>query len=543
MGPRHWNLEGKSVETPLDIVERALESAGCDPGRGVSRCPGHVDNVKSLSYGENDAGDALIRCHAGCDTGSILDLLDLTFNDLFVSGAGDRSDTGGRYQDFRGCEIYTGSYVESRDGVGAPIHTYVYTDAQGLRLYDVLRFAPKTFRVVRATPSSGPLERVPYRLPEVVEGVRQGRWIFIVEGEKDVETLRAHGFVATTTGGATSWAPTLVPVLRGARVCILPDNDAPGREYASAVAQRLEAELLRVVELPGLPEKGDVTDFFDLGGSREQLIELVNGARDWTPTRSTRYVRQAAVVRSQVEWLWPGRIPFGALTMLDGWPGQGKSTFTQALVAATSRGETLPGPSAAPKGLSEPSVAIMLSGEDSLEATIAPNLDAMRAHPDNVVHLLDFAIFPDHLEALEAFINEMGARLVIVDPLIAFLNPRVDFYRDSVRQALAPMAGVAQRTGAAFVLVRHVTKGGVGQVAMARGGGAIGVIGQARSGLVCGRVGHESVIATAKSNLWSLDVSMCFQQHSAEAGGRWIEWTGTSDLTADQVIDWRPNAD
>jgi hypothetical protein len=172
--------------------------------------------------------------------------------------------------------------------LGTHVATYEYTDEDGHHLFDVLRFAaPKTFRQRVRQGDGGHtwkltgVRRVLFRLPVVVEAVGAGRVVFVVEGEKDVLRLEALGLVATcNAGGAGKWRRTeYVETLRGARVAILPDNDDPGREHALDVAEHLRgiAEEVRIVELPGLPEKGDVSEWLDAGHTREELGELVRG--------------------------------------------------------------------------------------------------------------------------------------------------------------------------------------------------------------------------------------------------------------------------
>jgi hypothetical protein len=191
---------------------------------------------------------------------------------------------------------------------------YPYFDEVDELLYEVIRFDPKDFRQRRPDGQGawvwglaagsyerrqagsdwyrvdekkpvagerhqfGETRRVLYRLPELVEAVAHEKPVFIVEGEKDVEMLRHHGIAATTNlGGAEKWRPEYNKHLRGADVVIVPDNDEGGRRHARAVAGSLQgtAVRIRVIELPGLPEKGDVSDWFVGGGSVEQFWHLV----------------------------------------------------------------------------------------------------------------------------------------------------------------------------------------------------------------------------------------------------------------------------
>lgn len=131
------------------------------------------------------------------------------------------------------------------------------------------------------------IETVPYRLPELIKGIKAGEIIFIPEGEKDCDNLAALDLTATTNAmGAGNWQDSYNKYFAGAKVVILPDNDVPGRKHAERVANSLTgvAESVKVLELPGLPEKGDVTDWLEAGGTKEELLRLAEEALEWKPT-------------------------------------------------------------------------------------------------------------------------------------------------------------------------------------------------------------------------------------------------------------------
>jgi Protein of unknown function (DUF3631) len=187
---------------------------------------------------------------------------------------------------------------KSRNGGSAPftiIATYDYTDESGALLFQVVRLAPKGFRQRRPngkggwTWSLGDTRRVLYQLPEVRDAVASGRLIFIVEGENDADNLRRLGFTATCNpGGANKWRSEYSESLRGAEVVIIGDNDDAGRAHVEQVASSLHGVARRVRVLviakiwPACPEKGDISDWIEAGGTAEALNALIEGLPEWT---------------------------------------------------------------------------------------------------------------------------------------------------------------------------------------------------------------------------------------------------------------------
>jgi hypothetical protein len=174
------------------------------------------------------------------------------------------------------------------------IETYNYTDEHGTLQYQVVRYEPKGFRQRSPDPSSPGdwrwnvkgVRQVPYGLLELIEARPADRVIVITEGEKDCHAARALGFAATcNAGGAGKWPAELTPHFAGADVVLIPDNDEPGRAHVNLVGHSLRstAKRVRVVTLPGLEPKGDLSDWVAAGGTREQLLALIAVAPDWVP--------------------------------------------------------------------------------------------------------------------------------------------------------------------------------------------------------------------------------------------------------------------
>ncbi len=166
------------------------------------------------------------------------------------------------------------------------ITEYRYNGADGHEVFRVVRFEPKTFRQARVVDgelswSVKGVKPVPYHLPELL-AAPEDALVFVVEGEKDVLSLEQHGMVATcNAAGAGKWTDAHAKHLKGRRVAVLPDNDDAGRKHAEQVRKTLRdiAAEVHVIELPGLPEKGDISDWLAAGGTADELLRLVAEAR------------------------------------------------------------------------------------------------------------------------------------------------------------------------------------------------------------------------------------------------------------------------
>jgi hypothetical protein len=187
------------------------------------------------------------------------------------------------------------------------VATYDYRDEAGNLLYQTVRYAPKDFRQRRPDRNGGWLwnldgvQRVLYRLPELCQAAPTD-WVFVCEGEKDADRLAALGLTATTNPmGAGKWREEYADPLRGRRVGLLPDHDEPGRKHAAQVAASLTrhgAAEVKVLPLPGVPDKGDVSDWLAAGHTAGELLALAEGAATWTPPAVPLAVIGGAAVTS-----------------------------------------------------------------------------------------------------------------------------------------------------------------------------------------------------------------------------------------------------
>jgi hypothetical protein len=266
-----------------------------------------------------------------------------------------------------------------------------------------------------------------------------------------------------------------------------------------------------------------------------------------TPQPAPVLTRLDTVTPQPVLWSWPGRIPRGMVTLLDGNPGEGKSTLAIDVAARVTRAWAMP-PDSGPAPGGKPEGVLLLSAEDDLRRTIRPRLDAAGA---DLARVFSFEavrqgdderppVLPWDLALVEAMIRAEGIGLIVVDPFMAFLDGRIDAHRDSdVRRCLHNFKRLAERCVVAILIIRHLNKL-VGGPALYRGGGSIGITGAARSALLAGRDPADPgrhVLASVKCNLGGMVPSLAYQLvGSLTDGVARIEWLGPVDLTADDIL-------
>lgn len=242
----------------MDLHEVAAHFSNAEKnGQGYKAlCPLHSDTKPSLFINEGGDGRILVHCHGGCQTAHVLDAVGLTFPDL-----------------------------SKRPRIVA---TYDYRDKSGKLLFQSVRYDPKDFR--QRTPKPGGwswsikgVKSVPYRLPELMKskGV-----VFIVEGEKDAEALAKLGLTATTNAaGAGKWLEEFAEYFKGRDVVIIRDNDEAGKKHGQDVAQKLRnsAKSIKLLDLPGLPEKGDTSDWLAMSrrNDKKALLTLAAKTPEW----------------------------------------------------------------------------------------------------------------------------------------------------------------------------------------------------------------------------------------------------------------------
>jgi putative DNA primase/helicase len=504
-------------------LAQQCEGAHQDKAGWRAKCPIHQGHSDTSLHLWEEAGNLRVHCFAGCKAQDILAAL-------------------GQQPQHRHTEHY--------DAI------YSYRNLDGTVLYQVVRLPGKQFRQRRPDPvhvgrwlwDTKGVELVLYQLPEVKQAVTLHQPIYIVEGEKDVETLRALGLVATCNrGGAGKWEDSYTAVLSDADVIVLPDNDQAGKDHAALVASRLRGTVrsLAIVPLPDLPERGDVTDWLHKGHTLKDLQKITRQVQP-TITRPMLVLKRFSEIEpEEVSWLWHPYIPLKKLTILEGDPGQGKTFLMLALAAAVTQGYSFPDQ----KGRVPPphmnwGTVLYMSAEDDLADTLVPRAISAGAERDRIISVCGWSnggeIEPfsfAQLALLNEAIGDTKARLVIVDPIQGFIGEKVDTHRtNEVRPIMSQLRNIAEHHRCAILLIRHLTKG-IGK-ALYRGQGSVDFTAAARSVLVVAESLEDEtkkVMAHEKSSLAPKGESLVFQ---ITDGG--FRWCGVSRVSADELVYQQP---
>jgi hypothetical protein len=532
------------------LIRRVFEDGGVrfrgESGSGL--CPFHDDQNPSFSA---NLEDSRWLCHGCSEKGDLVTFVERVYGvSTREAIAHLRAEAGVPLHLERPPRFPAVTRYRIRDAGGVEVAVHVREDAADWS---------KTFRWERDG-SVGLRGIKTADLPLYGSELLQGRpdeAVVITEGEKAADALRGFGFLAlgTVTGASVTPSPASLLVLEGRSVILWPDLDAPGLKHMNRIGDALHAtaRTVRFVSW-GEHEGDDAADFVARGGTADEAKLLLAGASESpqepspvspAPTSGRAVTVLVSDVEPEtVEWLWEGRIPFGKITVVDGDPGLGKSLLTLDIAARLSSGGTLPD-----GGKCEPAGVVILSCEDGLGDTIRPRLEAAGADLSRIAALVAVkspsgtqllpTLEENVLQIAEA-IESVAARLVIIDPLMAYLGRDVNSYRDQdVRAVLAPVAEMADRTGVAVVVVRHLRKSREGGAIIA-GGGSIGIIGAARSGLMVARHPDDDdtrVLVPVKSNLAAPAKALSYRITVDPDGRPMIEWDHDPvDVTADQLV-------
>ena len=313
-------------------------------------------------------------------------------------------------------------------------------------------------------------------------------------------------------------------------IYICTDSDKAGNDAVSRLLESIPEHMTVIRLIPCDKDWNEVLMHKDELTHGKYIYKTVT-LREKAEKKAVPMIRMSEVQQTEVDWLWYPYIPFGKLTIIQGNPGEGKTFFAMQLAAACTNRKFLP-----QMEPFEPFNMIFQTAEDGLGDTVKPRLLSAEANLERVL-VIDDADNPLTLadERIENAIRENNARLVIIDPLQAFLGANVDMNRaNEVRPIFRRLAEVAQSTSCAIVMIGHLNKAS-GSQSTYRGLGSIDITAVVRSLLFIGKVRSDPttrVIVHEKSSLAPPGQSLAFSLGD-EKGFRWI---GAYDISAEDLL-------
>ena len=313
------------------------------------------------------------------------------------------------------------------------------------------------------------------------------------------------------------------------RVFLCLDADKAGEDACKRLAGLLPDSVSVTRIQPCMKDWNDVLVHRAEIPNRDYFKSIV--LKELSKPETVKIIRMSDVELTPVEWLWKPYLPFGKLSVLQGNPGEGKTYFAMHLAAACTNGKLLPN-----MERMEPFNVIYQTAEDGLGDTVKPRLIEAGADLDRVLVIDDSEVqltLSD--ERIEKAIVENNARLVIIDPIQAYLGADVDMNRaNEVRPIFMRLGQVAQRTGCAILLIGHLNKA-AGMQSLQRGLGSIDIAAAVRSVMFIGKLKHDPtmrILTHEKSSLAPPGASLAFSLGD-EGGFRWV---GEYDITADEML-------
>ena len=466
-----------TTTTTLADILSALESRGLKVKMGgngyMCQCPAHDDKNPSLSVWEDEDGKPAVNCFAGCST-----------NDIWAAlGIGAyRNGTA-----VPKTKIITPPKPAKRTVAHLSTDTYTYTDAKGKPAYTktVKRYTDGTkqafFRGTNGE-SKRPGGALLYQLHRLF-AADKAEPVYIVEGEKDADTLRSVGLLATTAdaGANSKFLPSYADVLAGRHIVILPDNDNAGETYGQTFANGLlgVAASVKLVNLP-VSLKGDVSDYL-AAYSVEDLQAIVNSTRPWKPQLEAekpkpeapnmgwqlRTLADAYQPRPPLRYIVEDVLPEGSLSLWFGLPGSMKSMVLADLAVCVAAGERwLPLQDTPTSGYAVEQGAVLWidcdNGTRRTDARFEALARARNAAPETPLYYVSMPTpaldlsKQDSVATLAGHVRAIGARLVILDNLGLITG---DTEENSAGMA-SVMNGLRQiaETGAAVAVIHHQRK-------------------------------------------------------------------------------------
>ena len=412
--------------------------------RGQALCPFHDDHKASLSVNQ---ATGQFKCFGCNKKGSVFDFYMARHNVDYRTALNALAKEAGLI-------------TEPQRKI---IKTYNYRNESGNLLFQTVRYEPKDFRQRRPDGKGGwiwnleGVHLVPYNLPEI----SKSKSILIVEGEKDVETLQGLGTIASTNAmGAGKWKPEYNQHFKDKNVAIIPDNDKVGRDHALQVAKNLKgiAESVKVIELPDLLEKEDVSDWIARGHTKKELIEIIKQAPEWEESKEElkhhfNLIRASELLSNeelQTEWLWYEVLPDGGLSLVVSKPKVGKTTFSINLAIAVSKGDDFLGK----KTTKGPVVYLALEEKKEEVQKLLSSFSI--ANEDIYFHFGPAPV--EAIKEIQPLIEQTHCRLLVIDILQKFVRARDINDYAQVTALLEPLMIVARQEGCHILMTHHAGK-------------------------------------------------------------------------------------
>lgn len=448
----------------LNEILSRLEGVHGSGKQYSARCPAHDDKRASLSVSVGEDGKILFNCHAGCTPQEITQALGLSMEDLFQKPN----------------DLPTVTRPPAKPHLVA---AYQYLSPEGLR-YEKQRFSDKSFRW-RQPDGKGGWKYNRQGITPTLYGTSE--WplpehVYFVEGEKDVDTLKSYkkAAVSPPDGAKSKWHTQYTDALKGRHVVILPDNDTPGRELAARAAAELQGKAASVKvlnlkkEFPELPEKGDISDILAVMPAEDVFMKL-EALELTTPEWSGETEKKEDPFLScfkpldffeeeEAEWIVPGWIPKGQVTVVAADGGVGKTTLWCNIVAAMSSGTNC---ILDPPGYTRQAEKVgFLTTEDSVRKKLKKKLRLAGANPHNII-TPDFLADKEGLlqgmkfgsEKLRRFVSSFKLILCVFDPVQGFIPPDINMgSRNAMRDCMAPLISLGEEYGTTFLIICHTNK-------------------------------------------------------------------------------------
>src|SRR5215207_4065995 len=405
-----------------------------------------------------------------------------------LAGEAEYHEGSSSYSHLMSGECRCGSRHDENLGNGHKkiVATYDYTLLNGEVAHQTVRYEPKEFSQRRPDGKGGWIykgvfkgfEPVLYRLSEVYAAIRKGDPVLLCEGEKDAERASALGFTATTCAmGAKKWRPSYTQTLRAANVVLLPHNDEVGRDHMLAVADDLSggADSLKVLDLPGVPEDGgDLSDWIDAGGTREELGALVEAAplfkssnttesefdlNKCLPTYTVGQLKELTGGETEAGWICPMFMRAGEITLLAGASKRsGKTTLVMHMLKAIHDGKEFMGMGTIPTG----ALVLTEQGNNILEATSKAGIqndDRILITPYKDVSTLKW---DDLIARARVTCGERNIGLIVIDTLTAFskLRGNEENLSGEIIQRMEAVVDAARVDGLHVTIIHHTGKDG-----------------------------------------------------------------------------------